>query len=243
MTVLENYDTQVKEAVELFWKTRDTQKQRQLESEIQDAGMRGAVTGGKQMDGFIHLLKQISIDSGVSDEYIYIKGNKLPGFFRPTKDWDFLIVSPKKHLISCIEFKSQVGSFGNNFNNRTEEALGTAVDIWTAFREGAFPNQEAPWIGYLLVVERKRKSSIPVKVRETHFKVFKEFIRTSYLDRYKILCKKLMLERHYNSASMIWTSNNLDSNITYGYMDNELSFDRFVESFVGFLRGKMSEFE
>jgi Restriction endonuclease XhoI len=59
------------------------------------------------MDGFIHLLKQISIDYGVSEKSIFIKGNKLPGFFRPTKDWDFLIVSPQKHLISCIEFKSK----------------------------------------------------------------------------------------------------------------------------------------
>ena len=38
-------------------------------------------------------------------------------------------------LLAVIELKSQVGpSFGNNFNNRTEEAIGSAVDFWTAYR-------------------------------------------------------------------------------------------------------------
>ena len=63
---------------------------------------------------------------------------ELPGFFRPTKEWDIVVVSDN-NLIAAIELKSQIGpSFGNNFNNRTEEALGTAMDIWTAYREGAF---------------------------------------------------------------------------------------------------------
>jgi type II restriction enzyme len=62
----------------------------------------------------------------------------LPGFFRPTKLWDLLVIHQGK-LIAAIELKSQVGpSFGKNFNNRTEEAIGSAYDFQTAFREGAF---------------------------------------------------------------------------------------------------------
>lgn len=99
------------------------------------------------------------------------RSNQLPGYIRPTKDWDFLIISPSKKLISVIEFKSQVGSFGNNFNNRTEEALVSAVDFWTAFRENVYPNQQAPWVGYLMAVERCEKSTSVVKVAEPHFKV------------------------------------------------------------------------
>jgi hypothetical protein len=45
-----------------------------------------------------------------------------------------------------MEFKSQIGpSFGNNFNNRTEEALGSATDIWAAYREGAFKPSSRPF--------------------------------------------------------------------------------------------------
>lgn len=47
-------------------------------------------------------------------------------------------------MIAAVELKSQVGpSFGNNCNNRTEEAIGTAHDFWTAYREGAFWNTAA----------------------------------------------------------------------------------------------------
>ncbi len=41
------------------------------------------------------------------------------------KKWDLLVV--EGCLIAAIEFKSQVGSFGNNYNNRTEEALGSQL--------------------------------------------------------------------------------------------------------------------
>ena len=93
------------------------------------------VRGTAMIDDLI----QVAKDMGVPKSCIYIKGNILPGFFRPTKDWDFLIVTPKNQLITVVELKSQVGSFGNNFNNRTEEALGSAVDLWTAFRKKGFP--------------------------------------------------------------------------------------------------------
>jgi len=43
----------------------------------------------------------------------------LPGFFRPTKLWDLLVLHEGR-LVAALEFKSQVGSFGNNFNNRDE---------------------------------------------------------------------------------------------------------------------------
>ena len=39
MTVLENYDSMIIEAINFFWETRDTQRKKQLEKEIQDAGI------------------------------------------------------------------------------------------------------------------------------------------------------------------------------------------------------------
>ncbi len=185
---IEKYRNQIKIAVQKFWETRDKQMLDQNGKEIQDAGNRSAVTGGKQLDGFLDLLYTVAIDTGIPRNCIYLKGNNIPGFFRPTKDWDMLIISPTKKLIAVIELKSQVGSFGNNFNNRTEEALGSAVDLWTAFREKAFPNQSAPWLGYFMLVEKCDKSTSPVKISEPHFKSFTEFQGASYLDRYKILC-------------------------------------------------------
>jgi len=232
----EKYQKPLANAVRHFWETRDAQRKRQKKL---DQGTRSSVTGGKQLDGFIELLVQISNDLGIPKSCIYTKGNNLPGFFRPTKEWDFLIISPKKHLIAVIELKSQVGSFGNNFNNRTEEALGSAVDLWTAFRENGFPQNQQPWLGYMILVESTEKSTRPVRLQEPHYKVRSEFKNTSYLNRYTLFCQKLMQERHYSSTALIWTNQRMD----FGYPDEEISFDNFLLSFMGFIQGKLKEFE
>lgn len=236
---IEKYKPLIKSAVKLFWDTRNNQTNKQSKSKILDTGNRSAVTGGKQLDGFLNLLCEVAIDIGIPKECLYIKGNHIPGYFRPTKDWDLLIISPNKKLISVIELKSQVGSFGNNFNNRTEESLGSAIDLWTAFREEAYPNQSAPWVGYLMLVEKSEKSTKPVRVSEPHFKVLPEFNGGSYLDRYEILCKKLMLERHYSQCCLLWSKNDL----SFGNLADEISIESFIYSFAGHLIGQIKEFK
>ena len=206
---------------------------------IRDQGTRGAVTGGKQLDGFIELLATIARDLGIHESCIYTKRNYLPGFFRPSKNWDLIIISPKKHLIAAVEFKSQVGSFGNNFNNRVEEALGSAVDLWTAFKEGGFSQNQQPWLGYGLVVEQNVRSTTRVSLQEPHFNVRPEFLHTSYLDRYVLFCQKLMQERHYNSTTLISTADET----AFEYPSKELGLDTFLLSYMGFLQGKLNEFE
>jgi hypothetical protein len=64
--------------------------------------------------------------AGIPDRFVFRKrAVELPGYFRPTKEWDLLLVRDKT-LIAAVEAKSQVGpSFGNNFNNRTEANVDT----------------------------------------------------------------------------------------------------------------------
>jgi hypothetical protein len=231
-----NYKKDVKKAVDLFWDTRSNQNSG---SKKAGQGNRSAVTGGKHLDGFVNLMVKVAIDIGIPRDCIHTKGNALPGFFRPTKDWDLLIINKRKHLIAAIEFKSQVGSFGNNFNNRTEEVLGNAIDLWTAFRDKGFPQTTPPWLGYLILVEKSAKSTSPVRVKEPHYNVRSEFNNTSYIDRYKLLCQKLMLEKHYNFASIIWS----EPTKKFGDVDTELSIEAFIESYSGFLIGKLNNFK
>lgn len=134
-----SHKTLFKAAIESFWGT----KQKQLTASG-DSSNRGAVVGGKQLDAFADLLKTLAIEQGVPEECIYTSQAYLPGYFRSSKDWDFLIIAPNKKLIAAVELKSQIGSYGNNFNNRAEESIGSAVDLWTAFRENQFPGQAAP---------------------------------------------------------------------------------------------------
>lgn len=192
-----DYDKKARKAIKAFWQNREEAKAKQKASGKADQGERASVTAGKNMDAFARLAIDIVRANGLPDAHIHQKKSvlTLPGFFRPTKLWDLLVMD-KGRLIAALEFKSQVGpSFGNNFNNRTEEAIGTAHDFWTAYREGAFGEQARPFVGWLMVVEDVAGSRSPVRDRSPHFQVFPEFSGVGYLQRYDILCKKLMQER------------------------------------------------
>jgi hypothetical protein len=157
------------------------------------------------MAGFAQILSDYARMVGVEPENIFVtqRLSQLPGFFRPTKAWDLLIIAGGKLLV-VVELKSHVGpSFGNNFNNRTEEALGSAVDLWTAFREGSLQVSPPPWAGYLLLLEDCAASRRPIKVNEPHFGSRPEFRDASYAQRYELFCRKLVLERQYNAACFL----------------------------------------
>ena len=84
-----------------------------------------------------------------------------------------------------------------------EEAIGTAHDFWTAYREGAFGEQARPFVGWLMLLEDAPESRAPVRESSPHFPVFREFSGASYAERYNILCRKLVQERLYTAASVI----------------------------------------
>lgn len=222
-------------AIRQFWRTRQKQAKKQGKaSGKRDQGSRSAVTGGAQMDGFVKLVSELLIESGIPNATIFRKRNvELPGFFRPTKEWDLLVVVDGT-LLASIEFKSQIGpSFGNNYNNRTEEALGSATDLWTAYREGAFRNSPRPWLGYFMLLEQAPRSTGPVAVSEPHFRVFDEFRDASYAKRYELFCLKLVRERLYDSACFLMSDKAGGLKGHFREPVPELSFGNFVTSLTG----------
>src|SRR5579883_2375109 len=105
------------EAVRHFWSVREKQASKQggADAAAKDRGARGAVTGGKHIDGFIRLVCDLLVESGLSGATIYCKPRAadeapakrkkraqggpppntktvLPGWFRPEKDWDLLVI-------------------------------------------------------------------------------------------------------------------------------------------------------
>ncbi|MBN1863824.1 MAG: PaeR7I family type II restriction endonuclease [Victivallales bacterium] len=220
-------------AVSLYWSTRAVQRDKQIQSGKADYGTRSAVTGGAQMDGFVELFTELIVAAGIPEQYIFKKrAVELPGFFRPTKEWDLLVVR-NDTLIAAVEAKSQVGpSFGNNFNNRTEEAMGSALDLWTAYREHAYLKGPQPFLGYFFMLEDCPSSNRPVKVKEPHFKVLPEFVGASYMRRYELFCRKLVLERHYTAAAFIASThaNGIQGHFTIPA--NDLSVERFARILV-----------
>jgi hypothetical protein len=232
--VLAEIESRLRQAVSFFWATRDTQRKRQGASTgRRDAGDRTAVTGGRHCGEFAALIRELMVSCGLPDSAIHDRRNtQLPGYFRATKDWD-LIAVVNGQLVAAVEFKSQVGSFGNNFNNRTEEALGNATDIWTAYREGAFKGSQRPWLGYFMLLEDAPKSTQQrSRFPEPHFEVFSDFKETSYADRYGLLCRRLVRERLYDSACLLLSSRTAGQLGDYREPDEELSFRRFATQLV-----------
>lgn len=222
-----------REAVRFYWETRTKQLQKQRDAGGSDQGSRSAVTGGAQMNGFIELLTQLVIEAGIDRSHIfYDQSLELPGYFRPNKKWDFIVVV-NCQLVAALEAKSQVGpSFGNNFNNRTEEAMGSALDLWTAFRENAFGSATRPWIGYMFLLEDCPRSNAPVSVKEPHFKVFPEFRNSSYAKRYELFCRRLVLERHYDHSAFLMSNTEKGLKGEYSEPATDLTFQSFASSLV-----------
>ena len=230
---LANFDIKARSAIKAFWGSRNMASQKQAAAGKADAGQRGHVTTGKNLDKFIELIRDIVEANGLSRDDVHRSRAfvTLPGYFRPTKVWDLLVVREGR-LVAAIELKSHVGpSFGNNFNNRTEETIGTAHDLNTAIREGAFGSNARPFVGWLMVVEDAPKSRKPVLYRSRHFPVFPEFQGASYLQRYDIICRRLAQEQLYTAASVIATPR--EAAKTGGYL--ELSEATGLKAFVRLL--------
>ena len=223
----------VGKAIRKFWKTRQAQRRRQGKGRRgKDAGDRAAVTGGAQLDGFISLLADLIAGSRIPRDAIQhtVRATTyLPGFFRPTKSWDVLVTVGGR-LLACVEFKSQVGSFGNDFNNRAEESVGNAHDFWTAYREGAFAGSPRPWLGYFMVLEEAPASMREVKVNEPHFRVFEEFRGASYARRYELLCLKLLRERLYDGTCFLLTGREAGARGEFTEPNSEVGVMSFVRS-------------
>lgn len=222
------------EAVQHFWSTRSDQSLRQGSATgIKDAGNRSAVTGGKHADGFVRLVAEIIADAGIDDFNIHTTSKKsrtIPGYYRPAKEWD-LVVSFDDTLLAAVEVKSQVGSFGNNFNNRVEEAIGNASDFWAAYTKGIYSPSARPWLGYLFMLEEEPTSIAPTRPLDlAPFSVDQAFQGLSYAAKYEEVCRRLVRERLYDAACFV-TSNSRDGrNGSYSEPAKEIGIKNFARS-------------
>jgi hypothetical protein len=236
-TLPSDYKSLTREAVAHYWKTLSTQGAKQGTGDA-DRGRRRDVTGGKQMNGFCRLISRVLTLNGLPEAHVFTERNlELPGFFRPSKKWDMVVVYEGK-LVAALEFKSQRGpSFGNNYNNRTEEAVGTASDFWAAHRAKAFGKGPKPWLGWLTLLEDCPESTRPVKVNTPHFPALPDFEGTSYAKRYQLTLRKLRAARLFNATSFLMCTEEQGQTGQYTEPDGELGIQQFLESLAQHVAG------
>ena len=223
-----------------FWGKREKAKQKQIEAGTVDQGEQGRCHR-REKHGRVHCAGDGSREGEWISSCIYPPNRallRLLGYFRPTKHWDLLVLHEGR-LIAAIELKSQVGSkeddpsLGKNVNNRAEEAIGTAHDLWTAYRESVVGKHPKPFVGWMMLVEDAQRSRSPVRDASPHFPVFPEFQGASYLRRYDILCQRLMREQLYTVATVIASPRTAVTSGEYSDLSEMTSLRTFVASLAG----------
>ena len=229
---LTHFEYKAKNAIRAFWGNPDALRQ----SGMQTAGDPGAWRHFRQcknLAGFEELMADIVRANGLEEADIYRKNGllTLPGYFRPSKFWSLLIFF-RGHLVALMEFKFQTApSFGNNFNLRIEQAVGSAYDFWAAYRQGLFGTQQQPFVGWMILVEESPESDEPVGDKSPHFPVCDEFRNVSYLRRYDLFCKKLMKEQLYSAAAVVSSPREAMTSGEYSDVSVDTSLKSFVTRF------------
>lgn len=196
------------DAVAAYWGAKNTQNELSAIKNRVGAGTAGSVRAGKHFNAIAALLAKFFLEAGYPPHAIRVSGRKelaLPGYYRPQKQWD-VVVTYQGILIAAFELKALGGpSFGNNYNNRVEEALGSAVDVRRAVLADLYP-VEKPWLGYFFIMQDAPKSRRPVKIDKGPIPVEETWNGTSYQDRFAVFCQRLMAERIYDAVCYVTSS-------------------------------------
>jgi hypothetical protein len=200
----------LRKAVANYWKVKDDQLAAAEAADSSAEGTSKAVRGGGHFAPLAALIARFFLEAGYPIESI-ATGQRdprttLPGYFRPTKDWD-LVISHRGVLVAAVELKALGGpSFGNNYNNRIEEALGNSIDLSRANLE-ALVGPERPWLGYFFVMEDHPKSRQPGgRPRGKPFVSAPEWAGRSYQQRFALSGQRLLDEKMYDAVCYIVSS-------------------------------------
>lgn len=226
----------VKKALLQMYRNLEQAARLQAYRGIHDQGARSQVTSGKHLNVLAKEIRKDLISAGYAEEDTYYENGclKLPGWFRPSKDWDMLAFDGDD-LLGIIELKSINSSFGNNANNRAEESIGSAVDAAHAIKNQLIPFcSTPPLLGYVLVVKICEDSTkAGRRIANSVFPVDESFQGVSYFERLTILCRRLLSERLYQA---IWIVGVDPDKGTIIEPDPDLTYDKFIAAYEGQLR-------
>ncbi len=229
-TELPDYNTLVKAAVGSYWDVRQSQADQSRAAGVLNTGTRAEVTGGRHLDDLQALLVRVFVDAGISPHLMDVKRRPIPGYFRRDKSWDIVVMAADR-VVGIIELKSLTGSNpGQNFNNRTDEALGQAMDVWKAVERGIIATPMRPWLAYFMVLEDNPAFNAPVNSRQPVWKPDEEFADSTYAKRCEIFFDRMVRERLLDAACVVLARKS-DGRVRFP--SNALSFQAFAAAIHG----------
>jgi Restriction endonuclease XhoI len=227
---LPDYTEKVEAAVALYWQVRQSQAEGSRDAGVINTGLRAEVTGGRHLDALELLLVEVLVDAGMPATVLEVKRRPVPGYFRRDKSWD-IVVTVQDRVLAIVELKSIVGENpGQNFNNRTDEALGQAMDIWKAVERGIIDSPLRPWLGYFMLIEDNEAWNRVSAGRRAVWPADPAFNETSASDRAAIFFDRMVRERLLDAACVVM------ANRTTGevrYKRDSLGFQSFAAAMFG----------
>lgn len=194
-------------AVAAYWQTKDEQYRAARAINSTAEGTAGAVRAAGQFLAIASLLARFFTDAGYPPASIHTDkgGTVLPGYFRPSKSWDLVVVHDDV-LVAAFEMKALGGpSYGNNYNNRVEEALGNAMDVGRLAADRGV-GKELPWLGYFFVIQDDEGSRRQVRPQEGRFPADQAWLGRSYQGRFALTGKRLLEEGTYDGVCFLASS-------------------------------------
>ena len=226
---LPDYSDSVRAAAARYWAVRRSQAQESKGRGVSDTGIRAEVTGGRHMDALHDLVVSVFVDAGIPAQLIDVKRRPIAGYFRRDKRWD-VVVMVRDRVVGIVELKSMAGdSGGKNYNNRTDEALGQAVDVWKAV-EREIISSLRPWLGYFMLLEDNEAFTNVVTPQKAVWDTDPVFDGASYVDRYVIFFERMIRERLLDAACVVLSEKDTAE---VRFPSDSLSFQAFAAAIHG----------
>lgn len=195
-----------------FWHEKEEAVRRNTEAGTEGFGSQAR--DARHMSALTAFVRQMFVDAGLDERDVFVD-RAIPGYYRRSKSWD-VVATHKGHLVGVVELKSQVGSEGNNANNRIEEALGSTFDaakaqeLTSAF--GALP----VWTAFCVVFDSNPNLASQVRTRAAPlFRIDPIFEGRTYGDQWAIAVDRFVLTGAYDAGWMALTWMDRDQNVLY----------------------------
>lgn len=204
-------EDKIQKVVDEFWGKRNN-----LASQHEKSGVQGgAARSGAHMKAIQNYVRGLFVEAGLPESSILDGSPSLPGFFRRSKSWDIVVVY-KNTLVAAIELKSQVGSVGNNANNRIEEAMGNAFDLGTVQKNNQTFGEVPAWLGFVMVLEETAQTVSELRpLKNPTFPVDPVFESMTYSSQYQIALSRFVSEGLYDAGWYLCTASNGDGSYRY----------------------------
>jgi type II restriction enzyme len=227
---LPEYADLVHAAVGSYWNVRQSQAEKSRAQGVLNTGTRAEVTGGQHLNELQALLVRVFLDAGIPPHLMDVKKLPIPGYFRRDKSWD-VVVMVADRVVAIIELKSMVGlKPGQNYNNRTDEALGQAMDVWKAVERNIIDTPLRPWLGYFMLLEDNDASNNQVVPRRPVWAADPAFDGSSYAKRYEVFFDRMVRERLLDAACLVLARKS-DGEVRFP--SDTLSFQSFAAAIYG----------